>query len=217
MIWHAWLSDRYDFILFLGGMILAECDLIRGAHAPPSLLPQQKATPAARQSRNWTITWWILSVIGLYLMSQPEEECRTTPGWRNLCKHIPDWWMGERADVWRWYQIIGSILWVGSVTRLRPWQWFYETALMQYLGKISYALYLVHGMCNHTIGHLISRFIWTHVTGIEGGWRHVGFVLSTAIFFPCCVWVADIFWRAVDIPMVNFAKWVEAKVNVKND
>jgi hypothetical protein len=43
----------------------------------------------------------------------------------------------------------------------------------------------------------------------------VGFPLGLAIFYPVHVFVtfciSDVFWRLVDVPSVEFARWVESR------
>ena len=206
---HAWYGSRSEVVLFLSGMIIAESDVMRrAAHAPSSLVPAMEVL-ASRQARRWSIFWAIMSIAALFLLSQPEVDCKSTPGWITLCQRIPDW-IGQ-GDIGIWYQRLGAVLWVASVSRLQFWRRLYNTSIIQYLGKISYSLYLVHGMSNHTVGLLIEMLILKYVTGVEGNMKHVGFIVSTLLFFPLTIWFADIFCRAVDQPLLGFIKWVEGK------
>jgi hypothetical protein len=41
--------------------------------------------------------------------------------------------------------------------------------------------------------------------------KEIGFVLAGIINITSTIWVADVFMRAVDIPTVQFAKWIEGK------
>ncbi|KID87191.1 hypothetical protein MGU_05601 [Metarhizium guizhouense ARSEF 977] len=54
------------------------------------------------------------------------------------------------------------------------------------------------------------------ITGVEGYWYNIGFFLGAAFTIPTVIWWADVFWRAVDIPAVKFAKWFESKCITKN-
>lgn len=106
-------------------------------------------------------------------------------------------------------------MFVAAVGRLTLWQRFFESSLIQYLGKISYALYLVHGCYIHTGGYLIEKFIYDNVTGLEGNQYNIGFTISGCIALPIVIWWADVFWRGVDAPSVKFAKWIETQVKAK--
>lgn len=91
----------------------------------------------------------------------------------------------------------------------------FESPFAQYLGKISYAIYLVHGPVLHTMGYSVMKFTWTHVTGTDTDGRYItGFLLASFLVIPLVVWVADIFWRGVDEPVVKFARRVEERVVV---
>ena len=234
----AYASDRWEMMLFYAGMGLAEMDIIRGAHADPrttamavavTVVDERKAAaadehhlhlplplstrksnkaPATTVSKRYTAThlaWLTLSILALYFMSQPDTGSDETPGWVFLSSLIPEWWTYK----YRYWQSLGSILFVLSVGRLPVWQRFFNTSLVQYFGKISYAIYLMHGPVLHTVGYAIERRVWTSVTGIEGSWYNVGFVVAALFIVPIVFWVSDVFWRAVDAPIVRFSRWVE--------
>jgi hypothetical protein len=102
------------------GMVLAEVDGARGAHGsgggkaamalPPLGLmsaPASRATsPLPSTGRRCTAKramWTALSVVGLLLMSQPDEGGVETPGWVFLTSLIPRWWEDEH----RYWQSVG--------------------------------------------------------------------------------------------------------------
>lgn len=227
VMWFTYRSDRWDMLLFYCGMVLAEWDLIRGAHSTPSpsvppassssglsLLghghgPGQPALPRGRRLK--TALWIGLSVVALYLMSQPDVGHDDTPGWVFLSSLIPAWF----SDRYRYWQCAGSVLFVLSVGRSPAWQRLFNARVVQYLGRISYALYLMHGPVMHTVGFATERWAWG-VTGVEGQAYARGFVLASFVNVPVVIWAADVFWRAVDAPIVRFAKWFEAKCSVSD-
>lgn len=52
-------------------------------------------------------------------------------------------------------------------------------------------------------------------TGVEPRWNmELGFFLSACLIIPVTVWAADIFWRLVDTPVVQFARHFESKLIV---
>lgn len=152
-----------------------------------------------------------LSITALYLLSQPDERGASTPGWIYLTSLIPQWWTDEH----RYWQSAGAILFVYAVGRSRGWQRFFTLPAMQYLGRISYALYLMHGPVLHTVGYAIHRWAWG-VTGTdaEGVAYEAGFALAAVVIVPVVIWAADVFWRSVDAPVVRFAKWLEVRCSV---
>lgn len=72
----------------------------------------------------------------------------------------------------------------------------------------------MHGPAMHVVGYHFEKWAYS-VTGVEGYWFNAGFILGACFCIPTVVWWADVFWRAVDIPTVKFAKWFESKVIVK--
>lgn len=204
-------SSRWDFVLFLAGMLIAEMDHIRGAHVPAPALPVDEKSPSQPYSKLWSCLWFMVSVLGLYLMGQPDGRGEITPGWVYLTSIIPEWWGVEK---FRYWQSLGAIIFVASVGHVKNWQRFYNTAFVQYFGKISYAIYLMHGPAMHCMGYHWEKWAYS-VTGTEGYWYNAGFVLGACLCIPTVVWWADVFWRAVDIPTVKFARWFESKCTYK--
>ncbi|KAK3403468.1 acyltransferase family-domain-containing protein [Sordaria brevicollis] len=174
-----------------------------------------------------------LLLISLYLLSQPDINSHLAPGWIVLTSLIPYWW----TEHYRFYQPIGAVIFVYAVSKypssacgpssasaryaapvfsryLNP-KTMFESSMAQYLGKISYAIYLVHGPVLHTLGYTVMKLTWTHVTGTETDRQYItGFVLASFLVVPLVVWVADVFWRGVDEPVVKFARKVEERVVV---
>ena len=208
-----YLKCRWDLCLFFAGMLIAEMDLMRGAHTAAALLPTDDYTPSKRVNRDGLsrIWWGVLSIVGLYLMCQPDDGGERTPGWVYLSSLIPDWWLVER---YRYWQSIGAVCFVIAVSRSKSWQGFFNSFFIQYLGKISYALYLMHGPAMHIVGYRWEKWAY-ETTGVQGYNYNAGFFLGAAFAVPIVFWWADVFWRAVDIPTVKFARWVEQKFLAK--
>ncbi|KAM5352367.1 hypothetical protein ACJ41O_005090 [Fusarium nematophilum] len=203
-------NSRWEFLMFLWGMVLAEMDLIRGAHTIIPALPMEEKTQPARRMIH-SIIWVLASIVGLYLMSQPDQGGESTPGWIYLTSLIPKWWAAEK---YRYWQCTGAAIFVLSVARSPNWQRVFNTGFVQYLGKISYALYLMHGPAIHAVGYHFEKLSYS-LTGTEGNQFVAGFILSSFFVIPIVFWWADVFWRAVDVPTVKFAKWWENKLIVK--
>ncbi|KAI5861189.1 acyltransferase [Durotheca rogersii] len=220
LMWFVLRSDRWEMVLFLWGMAIAELDLIRDAHepnisqpptAPLALLPLEKTegAPEKRRCANGLL-WTLASIPSLYLMSEPDAGPDGVPGWKYLGTLIPEWF----SDRYRYYQMIGSVVFVFCVARSPSWQRVFNSPPVQYFGRISYALYLMHGPVLHTVGYMVERWAWS-LTGTEGSAYNWGFVLASIFNIPLVIWASDIFWRAVDAPTVRFAKWLEGKLSIK--
>lgn len=225
-------SDRWEMVLFYVGMLYAELDIIRGAHTNPATNhalqvyppPQQQSLPTsmpkpidyvgtgqteatkASSSKLGRIGWGLFATLSLYLLSQPDVNSENTPGWIFLSTFIPEW----VDDKYRYFQIIGAIMFVFCTARMPSLQRIFNSSPVQYLGKISYAIYLMHGPVMHTVGYSIEKWAWG-ITGTQDHWYTVGFALAAVFVIPSVVWAADVFWRAIDAPIVRFAKWLETK------
>ncbi|GAO18492.1 hypothetical protein UVI_02041720 [Ustilaginoidea virens] len=212
IMWFTYRHSRWELCLFFCGMLLAEMDHIRGVHASAAVLPQSEESPS--RTCNWLegLCWTATSVLGLYLMSQPDDGGEIAPGWSYLSSLIPAWWAEEK---YRYWQSCGAVLFVLAVGHSGTWQRFFNLPVVQYLGKISYSLYLVHGPAMHTVGYLWERMAYG-VSGVQGYWYNAGFALGAVFCVPSVIWWADVFWRAVDMPSVKLAKWVEGKSNAKH-
>ena len=178
------------------------------------------------------ILLWVALIVGFYLTGYPQLDSHHTPGYGFLARlwgsdpndgylngsdssdvepvHDPQ---AENYYEFRFYLGIAAILVVASLSCLPRAQRFFTTGFARYLGKISYALYLVHIVLNNTLRNSIWRTFWTvmHYKFSEGDDEKFegGVFLGTLLYVPCVIWAADVFWRAVDIPSVKFAKWVE--------
>jgi peptidoglycan/LPS O-acetylase OafA/YrhL len=203
------LKDRWDLALFFSGIFIAELDIIMQASSAIASI----STSARSPSKLRPTLWILLAIVSLYLMSQPDELFDQTPGWRTLSKFIP----GFFTQKYRFYQTLGSISLVLAVTRLPLLQKPFTGPVVQYFGKISYALYLMHGPIMHAVGYVVQGWCWD-ATGYETEGAHVfGFFLSMMFNVPAVIWAADVFWRCVDVPSVKFARWLEQKVIASGD
>ncbi|KAI1199695.1 acyltransferase family-domain-containing protein [Nemania serpens] len=229
LAWFVLRSDRWDMLLFLAGMTIADLDVRRNAHGegefrgmgttssssstPALLLPLGEKTdpdtPPPRRRLTGDSFWTLVSVSALYLLSCPDAGPWGVPGWRYLGTLIPTWF----SEKYRFWQVMGACLFVFCAARSRGWQRVFESAAIQYLGHLSYAVYLMHGPVMHAVGYPIQRWAW-EITGIDGPAYRKGVVLAAVINIPLVIWAADIFWRVVDIPSVRFAKWLESKLSV---
>lgn len=219
---------RWDIVLFLAGMILAEIDLICGLWDSPPLKPlpasldpeaqntepdekpSRAAPPPSRMAPSRRALWLVIFIIGLYIGSSPNSSPFKTPGFRFLASFTPRTY----PEPHRFLQSVGAIIIVASINHSPELQRFFTHPLAQYFGRISFAFYVVHGPILHSLGYSLMPSIWA-MTGKETDLGYcMGFVVGWLICFPLSVWAGDVFWRAVDVPSVKLARWVESKVIV---
>jgi peptidoglycan/LPS O-acetylase OafA/YrhL len=197
---------RWEAFLFLTGMIFAELDLISGIFTETSLL-DEKESSKPRRSAVWA--WAGVMLVGLFLNSCPSVQPQNAPGYMYLSTYIPEQYNWQPG---RPFQALGGCLVVWSFMHLPTVQRIFTTSVAQYLGQISYAFYIVHGPILHGFGYNFVLSCWS-LTGRETTTGFAsGLVLAVLVVLPLAIWAADIFWRAIDTPCVELAKWVETKL-----
>ncbi|KAL4763716.1 acyltransferase family protein [Aspergillus foveolatus] len=219
LVWFCMRYGRWDVVLFLGGMLMAEADLIQGLwETRPSsgeagdkekrswgnaALPQRQFSFRLVNRKRWIA----LFILGLYLGSTPNTGYKFTPffmwTWHITPKTYP--------EPHRFPQTLGALMIVYSINHSKDIQKLFVNPVSQYLGKISFAFYIVHGPILHSLGYSLMPNIW-HITGKETNFQYcLGFFIGWLICLPISLWAGDLFWRLVDIPSVNLAKWIETK------
>jgi peptidoglycan/LPS O-acetylase OafA/YrhL len=220
LIWFCMRYGRWDVVLFLIGMIMAEIDIINGTWERPAtsntfdektnirLTPGGRVLTTVSRRRLWITVF----VIGLYIGSTPNLGYKWTPGFRWLWHLTPHTY----GELHRFPQTIGAALIVFSINHSPDIQKLFTNPFSQYLGKISFAFYIVHGPILHSLGYSLMPNIWA-ITGKETNFQYCfGFLIGWMICLPIAIWAGDVYWRAVDIPSVKFARWVENCVTVKD-
>ncbi|TLD09459.1 hypothetical protein PspLS_11996 [Pyricularia sp. CBS 133598] len=176
-----------------------------------SALPRTVTVTSARvvASPAFTKALWTASLLtSLWLLSVPENHRggRTSPYYMVLTSHIPANYGPDDEN--HWWLSLGAVLLVFTVDRAGPFlQRIFTSRAAQYLGKISYALYLVHGPIVFSLGWHLGKWC-TALTGREttAGWG-AGVVLAYLGLWPVLFWAADVVWRLVDVKSVEFCKW----------
>lgn len=182
-----------------------------------STSPAERPKPATWTGLGRSVHWWSQLIIALWICGWPNHDVEKAPGLGWLANHAPEPYfsLGEERWVdWRaapWY-ILASLQIVLACQQLPSLQMFLNTGPVQYLASISFALYLMHGPLFESIGGRIMRPILHSVTNMnEAGAWELFFVWIAGLFalgIPC-LWAADLFWRFIDRPCVDFARWME--------
>lgn len=213
------LHDRWDMACFLLGLLAAEvhvhsqesaanhnkeAGLLHNLDADDSPTSHAGSPRSSRHRRLLaTAALWTAFVAGMYLGSVPTAGACETPGYVTLCALTRSF-----SEPWRYIMLPGSFLIVFAILFLPPLQRPLAAAPARYLGRVSYALYLVHELVNMVAGAGIRRMGWA-VLGREGWLYHAGFALGLVVYVMLCLWLADMFMRAVDAPAVRVARWLE--------
>ncbi|KAJ5503408.1 Acyltransferase 3 [Penicillium fimorum] len=216
LVWFCMRYGRWELVLFLFGMLMAEVDLINGTWEPSArpVVEDDKATIRFSPGSKNTIRvsrrglWISLFVVGLYFGSSPNIGFKWTPFYSWLWHITPKTY----PEPHRFAQTIGAVLIVFSINHSPDIQKLFTNPFSQYLGKISFAFYVVHGPVLHCLGYSIMPHIW-NLTGKETNFQYcLGFLIGWLICLPVAIWLGDVFWRAVDIPSVKFARSLEDRL-----
>ncbi|KAH9215729.1 acyltransferase family-domain-containing protein [Leptodontidium sp. 2 PMI_412] len=213
IIVHASWNDRWDVMCFVGGLIIAEQHYARKAKAALMSIPlgdtdQTSSLEHPGQSRSKKMFYFATLAMGMFIGSYPYHGGCDTPGFQWFCKvdrHQP-----SRSN-WRYTSAYGAFLTVISISNLPSTQTVFTTPLASYLGKISYAFYLTHGLVMRVVVKpVMIKLLAATVKGPEI-WYHGAVALSGVLLLTVAIPIADLVWRAIDIPSVELAKWLENK------
>lgn len=215
--------ERWDLFLFLSGVLLAETSLMKVNEEDFDFeYPSEKRkwwsgllemVALERWTRLFPVVNIILCVFSLYLLSYaggswPDYE----PGPGPFHEYRMYWTPPRYWELWfgfeRYWTTIGGVILILTVSKSPALQRPFTTDLAQYLGDISYALYIVHGPILFTAG---TWFMDTFGQ-VDGTWPWAIAFIGAALFnTTISVWVADLFWRGIDAKSVDFAKWFAGK------
>lgn len=219
-----YIVDGYYGSLFVMGMLLCDLDMLaaRDDENFPSFF--KKLEPAK------TFIFYHLFFFALFLAGAPShdqkmETWRATPIWSTL-----SWFKPQAVYDPKWfYLFFAATFLVVSIPRIGWLKRFFETRFCQYLGRISFSLYLVHGPVLATVGDRVYHMVgwvrpfpkdqevlnfWTNwfplpKTGPLG--LELSFLVPHIFLLPFTLWVADVVTRGVDEPSVRVAQWLYKK------
>ncbi|KAF8846425.1 hypothetical protein BDZ45DRAFT_609014 [Acephala macrosclerotiorum] len=211
--WYGLYHGAWETFLFLAGVILAEMRLIREDSNSKDTIADLFRNPKHLRYSRYAINvfWVLLLVTGLYIGSIPVTQSLSAPGYSVLASLAPTSF--QQSDHFRalFWCSIGSALLILSLENFPPLQYPFATRLVQYLGNISFSLYILHIPVIHTVGRSIATgwIKWAEVQGLDGSW---GWMIGGFAMTPLLFWVADVQWRLVDEGSVKFARWMERKL-----
>lgn len=188
--------DSWTSAIFFGGMLLADFDLGRSQRSKEMC----EARVGSKMLSGFLCFFNLVG--GLYLASYPPKMGDTTPGYV---------WMSRITPSYRKWCALGALEIVWSICNSGTLRRVFSTTPAQYMGRISYALYLVHGPFLQCCGFYVVPVLW-RILGRETELKYqLSVWLGFAMVTPAVIWIADIFWRAVDETCVKLAHWTEMK------
>ena len=151
---------------------------------------------------------WLL-LFGLYLLGLPEHP-ESNPFsdeylWlRNIAGN--GYQIDDIAQLWR---SLGGALCVFAISNSSTLQAPFMTPTAQYLGKISFGLYLVHLMIYQMWRNPVLRFfgLWDGTNSAATQW--ISWSGSGLVLTPVVLLTADVLTKTIDNNSIYFSRWVE--------
>lgn len=230
IIWYTLECKHWAPGLFLTGALIAEFGLIQeeytNSHAVP-LRPMKDLendsdefrinVPSSTKhaiGKVWRIFWWCMLTVALYVCGWPTGNADKIPLFHWLQQRSPDI---PCPDTF-WF-IPAAVVIVCACHQLAPLQKILTTPFVQYWASISYALYLMHGPVMHAVDFTMKPvFAMNGGKDAAGFWGyHFQWFVGLFLVGIPIVWASDLFWRFVDQPCVDFARWMERKCVDRQD
>lgn len=157
LLWWGAHWDRWDMTPFWAGNILAELHHIRSRKevGETVTLPVGTKMTASCLSKHLALqqlTAYMVFTLGCYLASFPDLDGDQSPGYIYLNSIIPSYWSQKH----RFWPNIGAVLIVWSAGNAELTRRIFSSSLIQYMGKISFPLYVMHGPIINTFGYIVS-------------------------------------------------------------
>ncbi|KAJ4153161.1 hypothetical protein LMH87_009663 [Akanthomyces muscarius] len=214
-VYYCMRYGRWGPAEFTAGMIIAEFTLIqneKNAMVEGPLLPRSNS---ASVKRIILVIFLLVNLMfALFVAGWPNGDVTVQTGFSFLYRNTPDpfWSIGGNVLIFPWYAL-GAVQIVMAAHQIQPIQNLFVTPIAQYLGDISFSLYLMHGPMQGILEWRILPTAWALVDGTKtaGMWQTtIAWAIGFAMLAPFTLWISDIFWRFVDVPSVRFARWLES-------
>lgn len=200
---------RWDIATFLGGMTMSEMDIRHADLEPPkegSIIPTSarhgKGTGFFQSPQGKAITRWASIILALYFLSYPDAGAEYTPGFIFLSDWVPRYYIPLSG--WMFYQSMGALILLHCVLRSPLLVELLESPAVQYMGRISFSFYLVHGPVLHCVGFWVMPRLFDHF-----GKGFVAMAVGYVGMLSLTLWLSGWWYRKVDVWSMGVGKRVE--------
>ncbi|KAK1249237.1 hypothetical protein MKX07_002753 [Trichoderma sp. CBMAI-0711] len=209
----------WDVVGFLAGYWLAELQVLSELQTvstetdyPLWLKPY---IPVQARSINFSaIRTYAMFVAGIWLLCLSDDGA-LPPGYQFLQIAESSRWDGNWGIIDKTWKTVGSVLVVSAISTTKTLQSPLNSKFVQYLGRISFSLYLVHQSIYHLFSDPVRKALWYMATGgsepepgtgyyqVASAFRWVGgYIIVTAIN----LYAANLWTRYVDERCIKLAK-----------
>lgn len=173
----------------------------------------------------WRGFWWAVFTWSFYLIGLPDSkpDDYNLPGFDWYYAHVPASQQAIEHGGRFWWMVAGVCLTI-SISQLHELKRICETRFCQYLGKISFMLYLVHTYTHLLIGDALRGFLTAifstrvYSERFQADVEIVSALGSLMIYFifwgtmlPIVFIVSGAATRYIDDPSIRFARYLELK------
>lgn len=103
---------------------------------------------------------------------------------------------------------LGGVLCIFAMSSSPTLQAPFNSGVAQYLGKLSFGLYLTHNMIIRVARDEVIQLVWW-IMGDDSAWGWVG---AAAVLTPVIFAVAHTFYLLVDLNSIKLSRWIENKL-----
>lgn len=205
---------------FTAGIMITEIILIQAERRDAAEFSLTTRSSSSRTRLLWVLFWSANVVMALFLAGWPRgSDATKLPGYAFLRSHTMEPFFGQGGDmlVFPWYAL-GAVQIVLAVNQLPDLQKLFTSKLAQYLGDISFSLYLMHGPTQVILEPRVLPYVWKFVKAKEDPsmWQFtVAWACGLLVLMPITIWCSDVFWRLIDVRSVTFARWLEQQFLAK--
>lgn len=211
----------WDIFGFLAGLYLAErrvtsSDSSETGEEKTKLLPYN--IPMTFQKDHITklakLRTALCFIFGIHLLCLSDDGY-LPPGYQFLGLVESSRWEGDWAIISKCWKTAGAALTIYAISKSNHYlQRPLRSGPIQYLGRISFALYLVHQSVYHLIRDPVRKFLWLLLArepypGTSNLVFGVVWFVNYGITAVVNVYLADLFTRLVDVKCVELAKRIE--------
>jgi peptidoglycan/LPS O-acetylase OafA/YrhL len=196
-----WIG-RWDMATFMGGLLLSERDVRLTSEPSRTLAPP--ASSLGRfplSSSKEKALRWLGIFVALYFLSYPDAGAEWTPGFAYLSEWVPRYYIPLAG--WMFYQAQGAVLLVFCVMRSPTLCRLLEGRVAQYLGRISFSFYLVHGPVLHSLGFWIMPRLFERFSTVPA------FAIGYVLLLSTALYLSNWWYRKIDMWSVGVGKRVE--------
>lgn len=228
-----YLQYYFDFPalhMFLSGMLICDLhfnvdDILSSSHVGSetcilSRWARARGNIVSRMADEFERFYVIGRIIGisvfifdLWLLSTPEMNYGVHESWGYIT--LSSWvspWYGDH-----FLSPYGAILVVLTLDHTPFLQALFTNRFSQYMGKISYSLYMIHGPLLWSVGLKLAHLTVDHVSGGDTDTKYFwGMMLAFGLWWPMAIYLSDLTVRHIDNNCVALSKWVYENLSKKD-